>query len=65
MFYLKRFGKHLEITDENVFTTCPICGREHKVNIQELFQDFNGFDLYSTAVYCRDCAAKRQAELAR
>ena len=46
-----------EITDENVFTQCPECGKEFNVDLYDVFS--NGGDLYSTAIYCAECSAKR------
>ena len=65
MFYIKtkqHSGKMVstEITDENVFTRCPECGREMPVDLAEIFADGEG-DLFSTQVLCAACA-KRCAE---
>ena len=61
MFYLKDRGKKLEILDDNVFTICPRCGREHAVDLQEVLGC--GFtDLYGTAVYCPACNAEKLRE---
>lgn len=57
MFYLKHKGKKLYIYDTNVFTTCHKCGKEHRVNIQDVLSD-GVSDLFGTAVYCQDCAKK-------
>lgn len=46
-----------ELTDENVFTQCPECGTEHVIDLADVF--LNGGDLYSTAIYCAECSAKR------
>lgn len=63
MFYIKTKlpdGKTVktDVTDENVFTRCPECGKEISVDLAELFFDGNG-DLYSSAVICEGCTAKR------
>lgn len=49
----------LPIEDDNVFTHCPRCGKEHAVDIVELASS-GDFDLYGSAVYCRDCTAGRE-----
>lgn len=46
-----------ELTDENVFTKCPECGKEFAIDLYDVFS--NDGDLYSTAIYCADCSAKR------
>ena len=51
MFYLKYKGKRLEIHDDNVYAICPGCGREEKVNLQEILSCEHA-DLNSAAVYC-------------
>lgn len=59
MFYLKHNGEKIEIDYDNVFTVCPICGKEHRVDLIELAQDLQ-FDLDGTAVYCPQCVEKRK-----
>ena len=59
MFYIKtkqHSGKMVsaEITDENVFTRCPECGREMPVDLAEIFADGEG-DLFITQVFCAAC----------
>lgn len=64
MFYVKakisdEVTINADITDENVFTVCPLCGRERAVgDISEFFKN-SDIDLYSTAVYCPKCSEKR------
>ncbi len=63
MFYIKTElpdGKTVktDVTDENAFTRCPECGKEISVDLAELFSDGES-DLYSSAVICEDCTAKR------
>lgn len=66
MFYIKsklRNGETIktDITDENVFTCCPECGREILVDISEIF--FNGEgDLFSTNIICCACTKKRHGK---
>lgn len=50
-----------EITDENVFTICPVCGKEHAVEISEIYE--NGGDLYSSQVICDECSFKDNSEV--
>lgn len=64
VFYLKKFGFKLYIEDDNVYTTCPVCGKEHRVDISEVFSDGQS-DLYGTAIYCPICSAKRAESLKR
>lgn len=63
MFYIKGDigGKkvHVNITDENVYTSCVGCGKELPVDLVEILQ--NDGDLYGTQIYCRDCV-RRQTE---
>ena len=63
MFYLKTKMPNgevvkTEITDENVYTRCPDCGRELPVDLVEIFSDGKG-DLYSTNIICSACTKKR------
>lgn len=41
---------YIEITDENVFCRCPICGLEVAVDIAEILRDSEG-----EAVICDEC----------
>lgn len=66
MFYVKAdindaCSIKIDITDENVFTTCPKCGVEHAVDIQEILSDGEG-DLYGTSIFCTDCTRILQEE---
>lgn len=66
MFYVKEKLSDaadviVEITDENVFTRCPGCGKEVNIDISELFSDGES-DLYGTAVYCEECSQKIRKE---
>lgn len=63
MFYVKEkisdsIEMTVEIHDDNVFCTCPGCGREVCIDLAELFSDGDG-DIYGTAVYCLECSKKR------
>ena len=66
MFYVKAdindaCSIKIDITDENVFTTCPKCGVEQRIDIQEILSD-DVSDLYGTSVYCTDCTLLLQEE---
>ena len=66
MFYLKTQMPNggvvkTEITDENVYTRCPDCGRELPVDLVEVFSDGKG-DLYSTSIICSACTKQRGAK---
>ena len=60
MFYVKEpindaMEVTVEISDENVFCRCPVCGREVLVDLEEVLGDGKG-DLPGTAVLCEDCS---------
>ena len=60
MFYVKAeiaegCELRIDITDENVFTTCPECGTEIEVDIAELLET-GECDMYSTQIYCSECS---------
>lgn len=62
MFYVKEsLSDTLEIstqiTDENVFCHCPMCGSEVPVDIAEILSDGES-DLFGTAIYCSECSKK-------
>lgn len=63
MFYIKErihggVEVKIEITDENVFYRCPLCGREVAVDLEDVLSSGGG--LYGTAVFCERCAEKRK-----
>lgn len=64
MFYLKKLGFKLYIESDNVYTVCPICEKEHRVDISEVFSDGQS-DLYGTAILCPICSGKRMESLKR
>ena len=51
----------LPLEDDNVFTHCPDCGKEHAVDLVGIASS-GDFDLYGTAVYCQTCTKKRRKE---
>lgn len=61
MFYTKTtIGSttiETEINDESVFTRCPCCGREMRVDLEELFAAVD-FDLCGTTILCPACTQK-------
>lgn len=59
MFYIKNAinGEtiiKIEITDENVFTVCPECGKEFTVDLQSIFDNIKEGSI-EKAVYCPEC----------
>lgn len=55
MFYVKSGDKKITLRENNVFTQCPICGKEHAVNIAEIFR--GGFaNLHGPSILCQECA---------
>jgi len=66
MFYVKErlndsMEISIEITDENVFCHCPMCGAEVMVDIGEILGDGES-DLFGTAIYCSECSKKIRDE---
>lgn len=57
MFYLKHKGIRLYIESDNVYNSCPRCGKECHVDLEAVLADGKS-DLYGTAVYCRECSEK-------
>lgn len=59
MFYVKIQEEGLTvkatITDENVFTDCPVCGKQIQADLYDILQDG---DLFSTSIYCKECYEK-------
>ena len=67
MFYVKEkindsMEVSIEITDENVFCRCPMCGVEFCVDIADIFNKVK-IDLYGTDIYCLDCSKSRLEEV--
>lgn len=62
MFYIKAKTNEdtcitTEITDENTFTTCVICGRELQVDLDEAVIDGH-LDLFGLNMRCEECSYK-------
>lgn len=61
MFYVKKKlseGAEINVNIEydNVYTRCPECGVEHRVDIMEFINQ--DFDIEDTRVYCERCSGK-------
>lgn len=56
-FYLKIKNRKVYIEEDNVYTICPECGKEHVVDLVEVISS-GDTDLYSTQVYCRECSER-------
>ena len=60
MFYIQLGANGLDvrvkITEENMYTDCPICGEPKEVDITEIE------DLYGTSIYCTACFEKQKGE---
>ena len=46
------------ITDDNVFTRCPDCGKELHIDLNDMIED-GEINLEYTTVCCEDCYDKR------
>ena len=61
MFYVKDInGEPITLGESPVFTTCPVCSREHEVN--SFFWDDlcdGEIDLYGTSIFCSTECAER------
>lgn len=61
LFYVKKQTQgteiNVEICDNNVFTVCPECGKEHAVDLTKIFTHGDG-SFYATRAYCPKCSAK-------
>lgn len=67
MFYVKgKIGDtriEVELTAENVYTVCPVCGEEIQVDLSEVFKDENA-DFQSSNIFCdKECAAEYERNL--
>jgi len=63
MFYAKTaIGEcaelRIELNDETIYTTCPGCGEEILVDLNDVIID-GQLDLGGTSIYCGECATKR------
>jgi len=62
MFYVKErisdtVSIKTQINDGNVYCTCPACGKEVQVDLEEVFAD-EELDLMGTTVLCDECSKK-------
>ena len=57
MFYVKRKNKRIPVEDP-FFTTCPMCGVEHPVDLVDIIMQTDG-DLENVQVFCERCTEKR------
>lgn len=59
MFYVKEKISNAvelstELTEKNVYSRCPKCGKEVQVNLEDVFSE-GDVDLSRTSVLCEDC----------
>ena len=53
------------LTRSNVFTICPVCGKEHHVDPVEVVEDLSdftadgSFDPFSADICCPECSKRR------
>ena len=50
---MKHKGKKIFIEEDNVFTACPHCGKEHAIDLCSILK-CEDTDLYGTDVYCEE-----------
>lgn len=64
MFYtkVKHNGKttKIVINDKSVYTVCPECQCEHRVDLADMLED-EDFCLYSSRIYCERCSRLKSA----
>lgn len=53
-------GARVPVEHGNVVTVCPCCGVEHAVDLVQLAQEMEHFDLYGTGVYCLKCSEDKR-----
>lgn len=60
MFYVKSsLGEEIPITNTNVFTHCPKCNREHKIDLVSLIVEHGDdcvTDILDSSMYCEECS---------
>lgn len=66
MFYIQKeltagVRLKIELTGDEVYTTCPGCGVAHQVDLSAAICD-GELDLHGTVVFCSTCTAKRRIE---
>jgi len=49
----------ISIYDDELFTTCPDCGKEIEVDTESLRMILKNGDLSSTSMCCEECSARR------
>ncbi|WP_251447820.1 hypothetical protein [Vermiculatibacterium agrestimuris] len=65
MFYVKYKGEELQIRKDTVYNKCPRCGKEVKVDLDDLAAGMErGASLLKSGVYCDVCGELAKAELA-
>lgn len=58
MFYVKNKKEFVQITANNTYTTCPMCGTIHQIDLGDLMVQSGG-DLTAVKVYCHSCSVAR------
>ena len=45
----------IQIMPDNVYAKCPKCGCDHKVDLNDVFED-EPVDLFGVSIYCEKCS---------
>lgn len=56
MYYIKHNNEKINLYGDEIYGTCPICGREIQVDFNDIVID-NEIDLYSDT-FCDSCTAR-------
>ena len=65
LYHKVKFRNDIEIRiplyDDEIFATCPDCGKEVQIDTESLEEILNHGDLSSTTVCCAECSKRREA----
>lgn len=67
MFYIKtKITDDVEVKinlyDDEIYTTCPKCGKEMQVTTEDIKLVFMEGDFSSSSLLCEDCSSKWEAD---
>ena len=62
-YFIRFRGRKVYLLEDNVRTICPNCGKEHVVDLADIAETADVFNLYDTDVYCEACSQEAQKRM--
>ena len=62
-YFIRFKGRKVYLLEDNVRTICPNCSKEHVVDLADIAETADAFNLYDTDVYCEACTQEARKRM--